>query len=211
MYVYRAVPRFHRMWRDGRTDSGLILQISMLVLGITLLFILFLVMDVDRYVDRFVSSKAGEQFFSLSGRGAIWQVAFDVWKRNPLFGYGPGLWNPEFRQSIGMSFAFSAHNQFLQSLSGAGLFGIAGAVYYLAVLGFYAIRFAVRTSGFTVALWFFLFIRCLTETPLSVGTLFNGDFFTHLLFFAFLVRIVAAAEPTPVESRLLAVAQLRST
>jgi O-antigen ligase len=93
------------------------------------------------------------------------------------------MWNYEFRESIDMNFAFSAHNQFLQSLAGAGLVGVISLIVYLSFLLTYSIRSAKRTKGLTLALFAMMFMRCITETPLELGTILNGDFLIHLMLF----------------------------
>lgn len=127
-------------------------------------------------------SQAGD-IASLSGRTSIWSVAIDAWKGNPLFGYGLSIWGPKFRQAIDMNYAFSAHNQFLQSLSGAGSLGLAGLVFYLLVLGRYAYRANRATKGFSLALYSIILIRCFTETPFAIDNIFAGEFVIHLLLF----------------------------
>jgi hypothetical protein len=87
-----------------------------------------------------------------------------------------------------MSFAFSAHNQLLQSLASAGAFGVLGLVLYLGAVIRYSFVLASKTQGLSVALGLFLLVRCLTETPLTTTTLFNGDVISHLLIFGFLIR-----------------------
>ncbi|WP_298269709.1 O-antigen ligase [Geobacter sp.] len=133
-------------------------------------------------------TQAGSDISTLTGRGRIWQVAIAEWKRNILFGYGPEIWGARFRWQIGMPFAFSAHNQFLQSLSGAGVVGVITLAGYLVVLGRMAFRVADATRGVSVVLFFIIVIRCMTETPLTLGTLFNGDFLTQLLLFQLVLR-----------------------
>ena len=51
-----------------------------------------------------------------------------------------------------MNFAFSAHNQFMQSLASAGLFGVFGLLVYLGTTLHYAIVLAPPTRGFSLAL-----------------------------------------------------------
>lgn len=186
--VYHAAPKFQAAWSTGRTDYQVVGIAIAAILAALGLLVFIIAVDVGPYWNKFANSPAGGQMFDLTGRGAIWDVAIEVWQQNPLFGYGPKLWDPEFRKSIGMSFAFSAHNQFMQSLSGAGIIGVVGLVVYLGVVLRYAIALAQATQGFSLALGLFLLIRCMTETPISTGTLFNGELLTHLLVFGFLIR-----------------------
>jgi O-antigen ligase len=164
------------------------IAVSLILTAVGLL-VFIIAGDISPYWNKFANSQAGGQMFNLTGRGVIWDVAIEVWQQNPLFGYGPKLWDPEFRKSIGMSFAFSAHNQFMQTLSGAGIIGMLGLLAYLGIVLRYAVGLAHATKGLSLALGLFLVIRCMTETPLSTSTLFNGDLLTHLLVFGFLVRV----------------------
>ena len=139
-------------------------------------------------------TQAGSDITTLTGRVRIWQVAISEWQRNPLFGYGPEIWGPKYRWQIGMPFAFSAHNQFLQSLSGAGLVGLVTLFGYLAVLSRSAFRVAHATRGVSVVFFLIMLIRCMTETPLTLGTMFNGDFLTQLLLFQLVLHEQAGNE-----------------
>jgi hypothetical protein len=87
-----------------------------------------------------------------------------------------------------MSFAFSAHNQLLQSLASAGTVGVIGLVIYLGAVIRYSFLLAGKTLGLSVVLGLFMVLRCMTETPLTTSTLFNGDVLIHLVVFGFLVR-----------------------
>ena len=194
--AFRVAPKFQAAWSTGRLDYQVMgIAISSILAAIAM-FAFIMLGDVNLYWNKFANSQAGGQMFDLTGRGAIWGIAIDVWQQNPLFGYGPKLWDPEFRRTIGMSFAFSAHNQFMQSLSGAGSFGVFGLLIYLGVVLRYAIALATITRGFSLALGLFLLTRCMTETPLSTSTLFNGDLFTHLLIFGFFIRMRCVQFPS---------------
>lgn len=188
VWFYRNAARFSHAWKTGKVDYqsiGIGIAAFVGAFGLLVIMVFF---DPGAILDKFLHTSSGGQVLSVSGREQIWEVALDVWRENPLFGYGPNIWSPEFRQSIGMNFAFSAHNQFLQSLSGSGTFGILGLLVYLGVLLGYAMRFAKATQGLTLALGAFLLLRSFTETPLVTDTIFNGDFLAHLLVFSFLIR-----------------------
>lgn len=193
VWFYRTTARFSRSWKTGTMDyqtMGIAIAViagAIGLLGFTIFF------DPGAILDRFFQTSSGNLMLSFSGRSQIWEVALDAWRENPLYGYGPKIWSPEFRQSIGMNFAFSAHNQFLQSLSGAGTFGMLGLFVYLGVLLGYAIRFAKSTQGLSLVLGVFLLLRSFTETPLATETIFNGDFLAHLLVFSFLIRQASAS------------------
>lgn len=156
------------------------------------------------YLHTSLTALAGdEQVTSLTGRTDIWAVAIDIWKKNPLFGYGSTIWDQDFRRLIGMDFAYHAHNQFLQSLSAAGAVGFAGLLVYTLALFRYAYAANTATRGLSLALFWVVFIRFFTETPLNMSSLFTGEFATHLLLFSIVLakgrRPYPAMQTTPAE------------
>ena len=194
LVTFRVVPKFQAAWSTGRLDYQVMgIAISSILAAIGL-FVFIMLGDVNLYWNKFANSQAGEQMFSLTGRGQIWGVAIDVWKGNPLFGYGPTLWDPEFRKSIGMSFAFHAHNQFMQSLSAAGLMGVLGLVAYILTILYFGVLLGKKTKGLSLVLCLYLLIRSITETPFSMQTMFNGDFLSHVLVFSYLSMIAVKCD-----------------
>lgn len=135
-------------------------------------------------LDPFAKLANDEQVTSLTGRTDIWALAIDTWKQNPLFGYGTSMWDVEFRRLSGMNYAYHAHNQFLQSLSVAGLLGLLGLLVYTFVLFRQAFASNTATRGFSLALFWVIFIRYFTEAPLNMSSIFSGEFVTHLLLFS---------------------------
>ena len=140
-----------------------------------------------------------EQVTTLTGRTAIWDVAIKTWEGSPIFGYGSSMWDPAFREAIGMNFAFHAHNQFLQTLSVAGIVGMFGLLVYLFLLMRYSYKANRATRGLSMALFSVIFLRFFTEAPLDMTSIFTGEFVAHLLLFALIVtkgrQIVTAAAP----------------
>ena len=181
-------------YRHGRAEGGgiklgfAILLIGILaVAGLALLFV-----DVGHLLDKLNASKAGTDITTLTGRAQIWAAAIEAWKTSPIFGYGLTAWGPEHRASIGMYFAFHAHNQFLQSASVGGVFGLLTmVVYFLALLGA-SWRAAPRTRGGSLALMTFIALRCVTEAPLEISGVFIGETLMHLLLFILVVNTAPA-------------------
>jgi O-antigen ligase len=114
----------------------------------------------------FFDSAQGAQLTSLTGRDQIWAIAYDEWQRNPVFGYGPSLWDASFRTSIGMPNATHAHNQFMDTLSRSGTVGAAALVLYAATLLAMSIWYARATGGLSLALFIALALRSVSEVPL---------------------------------------------
>lgn len=176
--------------REGVRERAIGLPFGFAIaMTLSAILLILLVLDVGYLWDRLMASRVGTDVLSLSGRSELWQVAIGEWTRNPLFGYGSTMWDAEYRQRIGLSFAFSAHNQFLQSLGGAGLFGLLGVFAYLWVLGNYALRAADATKGATAAILALILLRCITEAPVTTNTVLNGDFLVHLLLFQLVLAL----------------------
>lgn len=139
--------------------------------------------DPARVWDKLASGQVGTDVSTLTGRLQVWDAAINAWQDNPVFGYGPAAWGPAHRAAIGVPFAFSAHNQFLQSLSAAGTLGLISLMLYVVALAIGCWRAAELTKGLSLALFLMVLVRCLTEAPFSAATLFNGDVLTQVVLF----------------------------
>lgn len=142
-------------------------------------------------LQRLMSPSRYDEMMTLTGRDNIWLAAITEWKENPLFGYGPTMWGDDFRAMIGMNYAFSAHNQFVQALGVAGIVGLISLVFYLGCLVVGVLNVKGRERGFLMALLVSLLLRCLTETPLEIGSLFINELSLHLIMFVGLVSALA--------------------
>ncbi len=159
------------------------------------------------------------QRLSFTGRDQIWSVVMGEWRDNPLFGYGMTMWDATFRSRIGLPAALSAHNQFLQSLGMAGIIGLAGFVFYFALLCWYALSARFASRGLTVALLAVVGLRCLMETPFVMRPILVSDFLVQMLLFrlammrAERIPVVGrqAAAPSPTRRPRGAAAGLRPT
>lgn len=123
-----------------------------------------------------------------TGRDQIWAVAVQEWLSNPFFGYGPTIWNVDYRYLIGMNFAVSAHNQLLHSLSAAGSFGGLSFLAMLFVFFIVAARTLKPSNSISMAMVIYVAIRGLSESSFQLGLLvIDGlifvSMFGFLLFF----------------------------
>lgn len=176
-------------WYRLGKGQGIDIRIAIaLFLVFALAFAALLLVDPLDLWERMSATKLGGDALSLSGRGQIWSIALGEWHRNPIFGYGPDIWGPGFREQIAMPYAFSAHNQFLQSLSSAGVLGVVGLVAYMGAMTSALLRAAKTTRGVSVALLVMVLTRCVTETPLDLGSVMNGDFLTQVVVFSIALR-----------------------
>ena len=150
----------------------------MLLVLVTVLALMF--GDVDARLSSFFNSSQGAQLVSLTGRDKIWAIAYDEWLRNPVFGYGPLIWEADFRISIGMPNASHAHNQFMDTLSRSGTVGAVALLLYGWVLMVMSVRHATASRGLTLVLFVALAMRAVSEVPLSLFG-YGAELFTHLL------------------------------
>ena len=187
LLIVLAILTWYRWATKNRQQASMVFLLVFLGAGIAFLTMLLL-MDVGAVWDRFADSKLGDNVTTISGRTAIWEVALQEWQRNPLFGYGPEIWNLKFRIKIGMPFAFSAHNQFLQTLSVAGTLGFVALLAYLRYVIPAAWRMAAATRGVSLALLSMILFRCLAEAPLAMTGLIDADALTHFLLFVIILR-----------------------
>jgi O-antigen ligase len=169
----------------GRLKPGYLLAV---LLAIVLVVLAVMAADLGRVVGKLSASKAGGELATLTGRTTIWLEAWRTWMENFWFGYGPEAWGPLHRAHIGMPFAFHAHNQLMQSVSSAGLFGGLTMLVYLACMLVASWRAARLTRGVSLALALVVLARAMTEAPLEVDGLFTGEMLVHLTWFALVLR-----------------------
>lgn len=139
---------------------------------------------------------------TLTGRVVLWQLALNEWWENPLFGYGPTLWDEDYRLAVGLSFAHHAHNQYINTLGSAGLFGIAGLAIILFAYLYYALRFFGATSGVLLAVLAVIAVRGLTETPMSVWGVLSQETLINLALVALMTQIARSAPSTSAQPRM---------
>jgi O-antigen ligase len=136
--------------------------------------------DIDARLSSFFDSAQGAQLASMTGRDQIWAIANDEWQRNPVFGYGPTLWDASFREAIGMPNATHAHNQFMDTLSRSGTVGATALVLYVLVLLVLSLRYARASGGLTLALFVALVLRAISEVPLLLFG-YGPELIAHIL------------------------------
>jgi O-antigen ligase len=187
-----AVRRGPAWWRrvsdPVRPESG-ILSVLMFMVAVATMALILMFADLGSRWDSFFDSTLGAQFASLTGRDLIWAIAYDEWQRNPLFGYGPTLWDENFRAIIGMPYATNAHNQFMDTLSRSGSVGALALTIYALVLLVLSLRYARASRGVSLALFVALTLRSVSEVPLSLFGI-GAEMITHILL---LMTIAAAA------------------
>ena len=166
MLAVRNGPSAWRRLGDPSEGSfGVAACLSAIALALVLLRALLLA-DVGSAVAGFFETAQGARLVSMTGRDQIWAIALDEWRANPLFGYGPGLWDDAYRQSISMPNATNAHNQFMDTLARSGIVGAIGLVLYALTLLVFSVRYARSTQGLSLALFVTLALLSISEVPL---------------------------------------------
>jgi O-antigen ligase len=133
--------------------------------------------DIGNQINMYFSSGAGADMMTMTGRDKIWAVALNEWHNNPMFGYGLTIWNEAYQAKIGIPGAVSAHNQFFQTLSSAGIIGVSGLFVYVTTLFWFSLKTAKSSQGLTIALFGVLIFRSISESAFTI----NSIEFTHIL------------------------------
>ncbi len=197
LLVYRSALRRYGgiTWR---MPPGLLLAIVGIGLGLSVLAVAVLLQSMPDGRIEPTNGLAGYGEL-LTGRGSIWRVAIKIFLEHPMFGYGLSTWTLDFRAALGMPFATSAHNQWLQALSVAGICGFVGVSIYVCVLVALSVgRAASLSGGLAPSLMALIVLRCLTEAPLDMGTLLVLDTVIHGLLVAVLLDRKGVEQPTSV-------------
>lgn len=205
-----AVRHGEALWRraaDPRDPSAGILLCGAIIVGVLGVLGPLLVGDVGGLVADFLDTPEGASLLTMTGRDRIWAIALDEWRASPVFGYGPGIWDEEFRAAINMPNATSGHNQLMDTLSRSGLVGAIALAVYAAVLLFMSVRAARATGGLSLALGAALALRSMSEVPLLLFG-YGVELFMHLLL---IVTLASASARTTAVPRPLPQAGLRAT
>lgn len=198
----RQGPSFWRRVGDPLHPEVGIVSVLVFMAGVSALAVLLMFGELDARLSSFFASAEGAQLASLTGRDQIWAIAYEEWRRNPVFGYGPTLWDASFRASIGMPNATHAHNQFMDTLSRSGTVGATALVLYAVILLVLSLRHARASGGLTLALFVALALRSMSEVPLLLFG-YGPELVTHVLL---LMTLAAAAS----EARMARVTKVQA-
>ncbi len=201
MVAIRAGPSFWRRVGDPLRPEVGVLSILLFMLAVGASGLLLMFVDIGSKVGGFFDSAVGAQLASLTGRDLIWAIAYEEWEKNPLFGYGPELWDARFRTSIGMPNATHAHNQFMDTLSRSGAVGAIALSLYAMVLLIMSVRYARASAGLSLGLFVALVIRSLSEVPLLLFG-YGPELVTHSLLLMTLAAMASRDRATKASSRV---------
>jgi O-antigen ligase len=174
------------LWRSEgdpqRSTAGVVLSLAFMVM-VAAVFALVVFGNLGYHVTMFLDTPKGAQLTSMTGRDRIWVVAMEEWQNNRLFGYGPGMWDTDFRAAIKMPYATHAHNQFVDTLARSGLVGATSLVLYAVCLLVLSFARARETRGLSLALFLSLSLMSISEVPLLMLG-YSNDLVFHLLLVA---------------------------
>lgn len=168
--------------RKNKLNQNLIARNTALVFLIMLCIITYMLLFQKELIYSITSLNV-----SLTGRIDVWQITVKTWLENPIFGYGPNIWDYFFRQGYGFVWAGQAHNQFLQTLGESGLVGIATLIFYFIVVIILGSKYSTITNFSSYGIVIAFLTRSLFETPLRNYNLDEG-FLVHALFFVILIN-----------------------
>jgi O-antigen ligase len=181
--------------REGKNIGATLLTLAAASLSIIGIVAIMLFGNLDDRFAKLASTKEGGELLSFTGRDQIWRVALDEWARNPLVGYGSHLFDEEYRDMIGMTFATHGHNQLIDTLARAGTIGAIGLVCFMVMFAFMVFKTAKRTQGLSLALFVLVIVRSISEVPIHLWG-YGTEAFT--IFFILLMSIEPYA---PAEAR----------
>lgn len=142
--------------------------VAMVFLAVGMLCAGLIFLDVGTALDNFFNSKAGSKLLELNGREVIWQYALREWFANPFFGYGPLFLDLKQRLLIGLINATHAHSQFIDLLARSGVIGLLSVIPYLLIMMSMAFKANLALRGLAVSLFLVIFIKCISEVPLTL-------------------------------------------
>lgn len=175
--------------RDSR-NRALFVSIVLAVVPFILIGLGFLSMHFG-VVEGFERSLRGNTSL-LTGREYIWEATLNEWHQNWWFGYGPELWSSVYAARWGLlGIASNAHNQFIDTLGSAGIFGMLGLLVYLGVLATQGFRLSSATNGASLAFVVYILLRGMTEVPLKAGNITTSDFFMQAVMVGLFMRASA--------------------
>ncbi|WP_167357198.1 O-antigen ligase family protein [Paenibacillus pectinilyticus] len=168
-------------------------HIYLLIAGIFVLCIyLFMINSAaSNYLD--LQSQDVQLLTSLTGRNFVWSYTIDIWRHNPIFGYGLDLWKDEETRLPFLSMynwaPGQAHNQFFQTLGESGIVGVVGLIYYVIILIKFGWRYSQESKFITIMMVLLLLIRGITESTLE-SNIFKENFLYHFITFTLLLIYV---------------------
>lgn len=190
--------RIATAWREDLSTTRLRLNTAITAVFMVVVLIgllgLFISVDIEKHLHRFLLTDEGARMLSMTGRDSIWRVTLVEWRNNVLFGYGPKIWGPEFSIKYHLlGIASNAHNQLVDLLGSSGLIGLSCFLGYVLTLASCAWKVRLTAGLLPMALLVALLIRSVSEVPFRLMNVLSHDFVFHLIIisivFGYLYRI----------------------
>lgn len=107
-----------------------------------------LMIIAPEYLGGLIDRALPDNASTFTGRARIWDAAQQATEGYPLFGWGPSLFDENFRASFGLSeVATHAFSQYLQSYAGQGIVGALSLAVLILAMVAYAIRGRQASRG----------------------------------------------------------------
>lgn len=164
-------------------------------IGIALSFLLaigIMVIGFGISFDKLTQSLSDSGVYTFTGRTEIWRVTLEEFFKSPVYGYGPSLWDMQFRIERGMLGAGQAHNQFIQTLGQSGGLGALSMLIYIAVLMYVVFKAWEASQGLAFVLLVLILVRCFSESPLRMASIMGWDNWLHYTLFVAAAASAAA-------------------
>lgn len=183
-----------RGWLFGRDQArGAAGMLALLCLAVALAMC---VAGVIASSDRALAWIDQASLTTLTGRTHIWEITWAEFERSPWLGYGPSLWDPQYRYEKGLISVGQGHNQYIHTLGQAGVVGAFGLLVYLGVMLRNALQAWRAGWELPLVVVLILLVRGITETPLSMDSVVGTDAFLHILAFALATGGILPARST---------------
>lgn len=148
-------------------------------------------------IDNLLTQDKIDQLSSLTGRDLIWATVLSDSRVNSIFGYGPAYFS-DLSSSTGYLYITHGHNQFFDTLAKAGEVGVMGlAILTLFVIYNHIKKLFSKNGIFAFFIFLYLFIRSISETPLT-----NFGYSLDIIFLLVLVLLLTTERDIIIMSHL---------
>lgn len=178
---------FYLFWEAKSTRFEIKKEFAFGLLSVLLMIIIGIVGLI--YQDLIIDYFSSDFFITLNDRMPIWLILFDVFRKNPIFGFGEPLWMEATRGQLFSNYflAGHAHNVFIHILATYGIVGFLTMLVYWFALLYSAYKLSNVTKGLSICFLILLIIQSFTEVSF-LNT--SGDmFFIHLVLFTYFVSL----------------------
>lgn len=172
--------------RSSKSENHL--RLFILIIIIILLSSIVALFKFESIINFLHEDRTGLATFT--GRTKIWNITMGEFTKNPLFGYGPGLWDPLYRFQKGMLYVGQAHNQYIHTLGQSGILGGISLLIYIITLSKYSLKAPKILYGMPIVFTFALLVRGFSESPMRMMGILDTDGLVHSL--AFLGAVASA-------------------